>query len=191
MKSSRYVGLLTVLLCAAMSIMGCKKATGGGTLRGLANQGRITFGMQMRCENTGPDGSAYLTGQFQYKDHDNNVAFHAVVDNSLALFTDGEFTGTCEDLDVSLAEQGLEGIFGIFGGIVGGTFPIGTYTPQPKNLGVGGKIEILVADAIPSNILLPCDEGQDQIIVHLIDGVYDGYIDGGCVGKGNITVFTE
>ena len=86
-------------------------ARGGGWI--ISGDGKATFGFQLTCdEETGA-----IKGQFQYKDHAQNVGFHGVVQDE----SDG-----C---------------------MVPGTelFYEGRYTPQPKNLGDPGDLVIALA----------------------------------------------
>jgi hypothetical protein len=184
----RFVAILAILLATSVGIVGCKKATGGGKLTGM-NGEKITLGFQMRCENIAD--TAYLLGQVQFKDHDQDVAFHGVIDRSVRAITGGELSATCEELDEALAAEELQGIFGWFNPITPVPLaPLGTYTPQPKILGDGGDLYVMVVDG-DSATATPCPEGQDAVFVELQGGIYGGYIQGGCLDHGNLTVFEE
>jgi len=203
MKQSRLklsvVAVLAILLATSVGVVGCKKATGGGKVTGL-NGEKITLGFQMRCENIAE--TAYLLGEVQFKDHDNNVAFHGVIDKSVLAITDGALAITCEQLDEALVEGGLQGIFGFIPGLeLPSALPdLGTYTPQPQTLGDGGDLSIMVlndpiddevADYLYYQGLPKCPEEQEMVIVQLRGGIYDGYVQGGCLDQGNLTVFEE
>jgi len=173
MKTFRCAALLAVFIMIAAP--GCKKTTGGGWFP--VEGGKATLGFQASCENIeiSPDLSlGHVTGQFQYKDHVENVAFHAVVD-FFPYEIDNDLT-SCEVIDATFEAQGLGTAFGM----------VGTYTPIPKNAGDGGEVAIVVADGGD----LECGDG-DLVALELLGGVHDGYSAEGCLEAGNITVFKE
>jgi hypothetical protein len=168
-----------------MSLAGCLKATGGGKLTGQNNGGTITMGFQMRCEDVGPYG--HVTGELQYNDHTMNVAFHAVIDTTLA-FGDplNPLYVTCEELDNNIANYGFFST-------------LATYTPYPRSVGLGGHLQISIQDQYKSLSICKLT-GVDAMAVQIIDGVYgrggmlpmgQPYAEQGCLDKGNFTVFTE
>ena len=181
MKIFRCAALLAVSLFIAIGAPGCKKTTGGGWFP--VEGGKATLGFQASCENIGyPVGQippdlyvGHVTGQFQYKDHVENVAFHAVVD-FIPYEIDNELPPSCEEIDAYFEAEGFGTAFVM----------AGTYTPTPKNAGDGGDVIIVVADGGD----LECGDG-DFITLLLTNGVHDGYSAGGCLERGNITVFKE
>jgi hypothetical protein len=89
----------------------------------------------------------------------------------------------CGDLDQLLIGSGLQGTFST----------LATYTP-PKNLGVGGQVQVTIEDQTNTIGLPSCNfltGGVDSLGVTIGDGVYAGYAESGCLEKGNFTVFTE
>jgi len=188
MRQKRF-GIAVAVCVSAMSLTGCLKAVGGGKIT-LPNGGSITTGFQLRCEDVAPFGFGHITGQFQYQDHGMNVAFHMDIDQPLLDNTGQPVLVTCEALD-----QLLTGIGGV--GSVGmqRTFSvIGTYTPQPQNLGIGGQVQVTIQDGPNYFSLAGCDPGDDALVVQIDfndPGVYHGYNQQGCLSKGNFTVFTE
>lgn len=148
--------------------------------------GKATIGFQASCENIGyPVGQiptdlfvGHVTGQFQYKDHSANVAFHADLDVIPHELEIPEFANkSCEELDAYFEAEGLGTAFAM----------AGTYTPIPKNAGDGGEVIILVADG---GDVGGCGDG-DFVALELSGGVHDGYSAEGCLEAGNITVFKE
>ncbi len=187
MERSRTLPLIAVLLGLSVALVGCNKTTGGGSLTGLDGGGKITTGYQMRCDNLGNSG--YLSGQIQYKDRaPTGVAFHGVIDQSLAAILGEDVTAivgelvSCEDFGAFMVGQKLVGMFGT----PAGSTSMGTYTPQPKNLGDGGELFVLV-----DTNGLGCSSDQDRLTVDLVGGVFDGYSETACLDHGNLTVFTE
>jgi len=188
--SCRVVAILAILLATSVGIVGCKKATGGGKVTGL-NGEEITVGFQMRCEDVAD--TAYLLGEVQFKDHGEGVAFRGVIDKSVLAIKELDFPVTCEKLDGALVSQGIFGILPAVGPVPFDIPPLGTYTPQPKTLGDGGDLFVMVLDE-DNNVgpgLFPCPAGQDALYIQLRGGIYDGYAQGGCLDQGNLTVFEE
>jgi hypothetical protein len=180
MKTFRCAALLAVFIMIAAT--GCKKTAGGGWIQ--VPGGKATLGFQASCENIGyPVGQippdlyvAHVTGQFQYKDHRENVAFNAVVD-FIPYEIDPNLPPSCEEIDELLEGEGL-----------GTTFlMLGTYIPIPTNAGDGGEVAVIVADGGD----IGCGDDGDLVVVQLSGGVHDGYTAEGCLERGNITVFTE
>ena len=191
MKHANYLVIVAIVLGTTAGLTGCKKTTGGGALTGLLYGGKITLGFQMRCKNVA--GSGHITGQFQYNDHTNDVAFHGLIDKPLQAITQAQELEleTCEDVDTILADSGISGaLFGWVDLIQPGSGQLGTYTPQPKNLGEGGELGVLVVIE-NTNVELDCPTGTKGLIVQLSGGVYDGYLEGGCLDHGNFTIFEE
>jgi hypothetical protein len=109
-------------------------------------------------------------GQAQYNDHGVGVKFHAELGN-----LDGCGAPVAPAAEEFLAEE-LEARqnqddF---------AFSIGTYYPQPRNLGDPGCIVILVDDGGEPGV------GEDALLVALFGGVFDGYINIGLITGGNI-----
>jgi hypothetical protein len=155
-----------------MSLSGCLKAVGGGKLTGAIHGGSITTGFQLRCEDVGTS-AGHVTGQFQYQDHGTNVAFHVDIDQLLPT--------TCEALDQILAGAGIPGTFST----------LGTYTPQPQTVGIGGQVQVTIQSGPNAVSLAGCDPGIDALAVQVRSGFYASYAEQGCLEKGNFTVFTE
>ena len=184
-KVSNSILWIIVSLLLSFAVTGCKKTSGGGWIPVDGGNSKATFGYQASCANiahpSNPDlFVGQVTGQFQYKDHGSNVAFHAVID-SIPYNIDPAVT-SCEGMAVLLAELDDQG----FGYALNSFGMMGTYTPIPKNAGPGGQVTIGVAD----NIAVICDAG-DAVSVVLNGGVYDGYTKSGCLAGGNLTVFSE
>jgi hypothetical protein len=173
MRQRRFVAV-TVVLLSLPSLAGCFKATGGGKLTGATFGGSITTGFQFRCDDVGASG--HVTGEVQYKDHGTGVAFHALIDQFLPQ--------TCAESDQLLTVNGLQGTFSA----------LGTYTPQPKNSGDGGVIQVTIQDQTNTIGMFGCNPllgGVDSLTVTIGSGMYAGYTEGGCLEKGNFTVFPE
>lgn len=181
-NNSRRFLLITTILVAVTGLSACKKSSGGGVVENTGGK-KITFGYQLQCENelTNVDPEQYqahITGQFQYKDREADVALHGRIDSDelQGAFISGL---TCEDL-ADFVEQNP--------GIIGdGHVAVGTYAPQPKNRGLGGNFILQVTDQSDNT---GCIEG-DQLSLSITSGVYEGYQQGGCVEKGNISIFSE
>jgi hypothetical protein len=171
-RQSRF-GIALGVCVSAITLTGCLKAVGGGNLT-TADGGLITTGFQMRCSDIGTSG--HVTGQFQYHDHELNVAFHADIDQLLSM--------PCEEADRLLALPPIP---------IPGTFQAsGTYTPQPPNLGPGGLVQVTIQSGPNDFSFAGCDLGADALVVQLSgDGVYGTYNEQGCLEKGNFTVFTD
>lgn len=172
--------LITTILVAVTGLSACKKSSGGGVVENAGGK-KITFGYQFQCEdelvNVDPEQyQAHVTGQFQYKDREDDVALHGRIDsdNLEGAFISGL---TCKDL-TDVSEQ-LQHIIG------DGHIAVGTYTPQPKNRGLGGDFLLRVTDQGPG-----CIDG-DQLSLLILSGVYNGYEQVGCVEKGNISISSE
>lgn len=185
-KLVQAAALAALATVTSFGLVGCKKATGGGGLTD-ADGNRITFGLQLRCANEGvPSGQvppdAYvgrITGQFQFRDHTQGIAFHGDMD-SLATDIDATNGGSCEEMAAAAADQSGQQIFAAEG----------SYTPQPKNQGEGGQVQVVVFGDDTSGTT-GCAPGTDALQVALIGGVFDGHETLGCLDRGNITVFTE
>lgn len=184
---SRSILWIIASLLFSIAITGCKKTSGGGWIPVEGGNGKATFGYQASCDNIEhPSIQDFfvgkVSGQFQYKDHGANIAFHGVM-NAIPYDTVPELT-SCERMAELLAEFGGQGI--------GLGFPlnsfgmIGTYTPIPKNAGQGGQVSVLAVEN-ENNV---CSDG-DAVAIQLQGGIHDGYLKIGCLEGGNLTVFSD
>lgn len=172
----------------ALSMTACKKSSGGGFIP-LESGSKATFGYQAKCENiaypvdsTNPElFVAQITGQFQFKDHDQKVSFHGNI-NSIPYEEDNEFT-SCEAIDQLVNSGGEIQAFSK------SMYFSGTYQPQPKKAGDGGTFTALVSDEESSANTVLCDGNSDFISLEIESGVYSGYSAQGCLEGGNITTF--
>lgn len=213
MQKTRKFKVVTIVAIAfglVSGLSGCFKSSGGGVMA-VDGDKKATFGYQLSCEDvlvsTAPEEyQAHITGNFQFKDRNGftdingdyhkSVSFHGRIDsdrtpqgfvdivNSLGEFTCGGLGELMQD-NPAFGDQ-LQYLF----------LSYGTYTPQPKKLGLGGDFSIELTDSSPvianptSNNGCTTDDG-DFLVVTVISGVYEGYHQNGCVDKGNISHFTE
>ena len=124
MKNRLFARSLVVIVFAviALALAGCDQddMTGGGWIE-LDSGKKANFAFNFKCKSA-DNGNAKVSGQLQYNDHETGVRFHGVADSLI----DG---GTCNGL-----LDTWEGHY------------FGTYTPQPRKLGEGGRFEITVVD---------------------------------------------
>jgi hypothetical protein len=175
------LALAVVFGLGALGQVGCAgKFTGGGWMDSLAGApAKATMGFNFEASED-DEGNFTYSGQFEY--HDNGsfpgfrkgVGFHGVVDE-VDIFE-----------DIAVSELFVFGLFFDFGeeGLAGDwVYVTGTYTPQPANLGAGGRFEAIIADSGTPRVADP----SDFVVIHIIGGVFDGYANGGFLKGGNIT----
>lgn len=167
---------------------GCETFTGGGWIVSPGDDTKkATFGLQLRCtegdfDAQGDFPDARLTGHLTFHDHGTsvpdakgkpkNLAFKASVDELLG----GDFAEdiSCDDLD-QIAIDGL-----------GFDAYLAVYTPQPPTLGEPGLALIHVED----NGKQGPSKG-DVIFVALEGGAFAGYVAGGEIQGGQITLHQD
>ncbi len=162
MKNRRFACSLIVMAFAivALALGGCNSdnddITGGGWIV-TDNGKKANFGFNFKCK-CDDNGDAKISGQLQYNDHDKGVRFHAVAD----ALDNGD---TCDGW-----LNTWEGRY------------YGSYTPQPRKLGEGGRFEIYLQDngkgGGPSK--------GDKLTLTLVGGIYDGYFKETTLEGGNI-----
>jgi len=113
-KRKRWMVIAAVILVLVASQLACATTLpaavrGGGWIP--VGEGKATFGFQLTCDAE----TGQAKGQFQYKDHSENTAFHGVLDTTINI--DGY--EPCEIPGEDIAFEG-------------------DYRPQPKKLGDGG-----------------------------------------------------
>ncbi len=213
MQKVRKLKVVTIVAIAFGIVSGlsaCNKSSGGGVMA-VDGDKKATFGYQLSCEDvlvsTEPEEyRAHVTGNFQFKDRNGftdingdyhkSVSFHGRIDSDRVPQAEvdivdsfGEFT--CDGLGQLMQENPF------FGDQLQFTLlSYGTYTPQPKKLGLGGDFRINLTDS--SSVIADPTSGNgcttddgDFLNVEVLTGVYAGYNQGGCVDKGNISHFTE
>lgn len=144
-------GVICVLAASQLACVLPAAMRGGGWLP--SGDKKATLGFQVTCDKDTGD----VHGQFQWYDHGRlwegkKVAAHGVMDYNLE---------GCETGDIHDVYEG-------------------TYWPQPKNLGDGGKFKYYPETDTP-----PCFE------VVMLSGVYEGYQFRGCLDGGNIRVWEQ
>ncbi len=158
MKNRHFASSLMVVVFAivALVVVGCNDINGGGWIK-KSNGKKANFGFNFKCKGEGL-GNAEASGQLQFNDHETGVKFHGVVDSVPE--------NTCGG-----AAKALEGHY------------LGSYTPQPRKLGKGGRFVIYLAAK---------DKGEsgpskgDSFELSLTGGIYDGYSLHGTLEGGNI-----
>jgi hypothetical protein len=170
MRSHRLAFVAMAMLGIVMTGCVAGKYTGGGwTLTPYDAEGKAIFGGNFQAIDENGNGEVYnyesgefdpedtFKGQIQYNDLGAGVAFHGVVDGGYI----------CDSTDnVATFPLSRPSNWSIYGA----GYLEGTYTPQPKGLGEGGRFEILVID----NGEPGADPG-DEIWVALYGGVLHGY----------------
>ena len=165
----------TILLAALLlSTAGCfpgRYTVGGWTLSPTDDNAKATFGGTLRAIDSDGDGSVgtavanvfvpdpddTFRGQFQYNDHGEcGPAFHATITAGYIAQPGGGGITSFPFRPSSTYQEGS-------------AYFEGTYTPVPRNLGPGGKIEILLISAEQSFGTV------DRIWIFLDGGVFDGY----------------
>ena len=173
--------LLLLLAAASLALTGCLKTSGGGVMQ-LQSGGNATLGFQAACKDTAVSTvvngiAGRVTGNFQFKDQYMKIGFHTKVDYiPLDILT-------CDDIIQILNQSPDLSYFKRY------FMMLGTYTPQPANLGAGGNITIIVGADKDRN-LTQCANGN-FVSVQVNDGVYAGYNASGCLDRGHLTVFSE
>ena len=164
----------TIQFCfiAGVSIMllgGCKTIKGGGWINSINGNGKATFGINLTCEN-----SEYY-GQFTFQDHGDkvemadgkmrHVSLKAWVDHALLQAGD-----SCGDYHL---EAYTEYNF--------------AYRTQPDKSGEEGVGTIQFWDANRTEI----PDDNDALCIQIFSGPYEGYMNCGDLGGGNLTIFDE
>jgi len=159
MKNRRFASSLIVMAFAivALALGGCNDINGGGWIK-KSNGKKANFGFNFKCKGEG-SGNAKASGQLQFNDHEKGVKFHGVVDS------------VPNDTCVGLATE-FEGRY------------LGSYTPQPRKLGEGGRFEIYLEDKGKSG---PSQGDYFELKLH--DGIHDGYSLKGTLEGGNIQTY--
>lgn len=158
MKNRRFASSLMVVVFAivALVVVGCNDINGGGWIK-KSNGKKANFGFNFKCK-CDDFGNTEASGQLQFNDHETGVKFHGVVD--------------------SVPENTCGGLASAFEGHY-----LGSYTPQPRKLGEGGRFVIYLADK---------DKGEsgpskgDYFELKLTGGIHDGYSLHGTLEGGNI-----
>ena len=158
MKNRRFANSLIVIVFAivALVVVGCNDINGGGWIK-KSNGKKANFGFNFKCKSD-DYGNAVVSGQLQFNDHDEGVKFHGVADAVPC--------GAC----------------GGFSNEWSGNY-LGSYTPQPRKLGEGGRFEIYLEDRGESG-----HSKGDYFKLSLTGGIYDGYSLEGTLAGGNIQV---
>jgi len=148
MKNRLFARSLIVMVFAviALALAGCDQddMTGGGWIE-LNSGKKVNFAFTFKCKSD-DNGNAKVSGQLQYNDHEKGVMFHGVADSLIE-------GGTCNGL-----LDTWEGQY------------CGTYTPQPRKLGEGGRFEIKVVDSGEKG-----PSKGDELTLTLDGGYHDGY----------------
>lgn len=148
MKNRLFARSLIVMVFAviALALAGCDQddMTGGGWIE-LDSGKKANFAFNFKCKSD-DNGNAKVSGQLQYNDHEEGVSFHGVADSLIE-------GGTCNGL-----LDTWEGQY------------FGTYTPQPRKLGEGGRFEIKVVDSGEKG-----PSKGDELTLTLDGGCYAGY----------------
>jgi len=145
MKNRLFARSLIVMVFAviALALGGCPgdndDMTGGGWI--VTGGKKVNFGFNFKCK-CDDNGIAKVTGQLQYYDRDAGVRFHGVAD--------------------SLYEGDYDGLLNTWEGRY-----CGNYTPQPRNLGDGGRFQIEVVDKGKKG-----PSKEDTLTLTLEGGVY-------------------
>jgi len=164
----RNLPALAVLSIFALVLTGCEDFSGGGWIPALRDpSARATFGFSLHCSNT--EGGVAFTGSFEFHDHSVTVPRPNGQQAKLAIH------GLLPSAVPGTSCEALDAVFGA------GVF-LGTYTPQPPNLGPGGSFILQVQDNGKKG-----PSKEDVINVLLIGGVFDGYSNIGTLGGGQIT----
>jgi len=193
MQRVRKLKVVTIVAIAFGLVSGlsaCNKSSGGGVME-TGGDKKVTFGYQMRCDDVLVDVAteqyvAQATGQFQFKDRNNDVSFHGKIDSSADLLPLGLDQFSCQELGIFLNDNPFTGGTAAQSAFIAQ----GTYTPQPKKIGLGGEFRV-TANALSTDPDFPDCIGGDILGVEIISGVYEGYTQVGCVLKGNISDFSE
>lgn len=158
MKNRRFVSSLMVMVFAvvALVVVGCNDINGGGWIK-KSNGKKANFGFNFKCK-CDDFGNVEVSGQLQFNDHEKGVKFHGVADSVP--------WNTCGGLSSKWAGEYL-----------------GSYTPQPRKLGEGGRFEIYLEDRGE-----PGHSKGDYFRLSLTGGIYDGYSLDGTLEGGNIQV---
>ena len=161
MKNRRFANSLIVMVFAifVLALGGCNsdndEMTGGGWIE--TDKGKkANFGFNFKCK-CDDNGDAKISGQLQYNDHGEGVRFHGVADS----------------LDI---EDTCDGWLNTWEGRY-----YGSYTPQPRKLGDGGRFEIYLKDNGE-----PGPSKGDELELTLTEGEYDGYHQKATLAGGNI-----
>lgn len=156
MKNRRFASSLMVMVFAIVALVGvgCNDINGGGWIK-KNNGKKANFGFNFKCKGEGR-GNAEASGQLQFNDHEEGVKFHGVVD--------------------SVPENTCGGCAKEFEGHY-----LGSYTPQPRKLGEGGRFKIHLEDRGESG-----HSKGDYFCLSLTGGIYDGYSLHGTLEGGNI-----
>ncbi len=156
MKNRRFASSLMVVVFAivALVVVGCNDINGGGWIK-KSNGKKANFGFNFKCK-CDDFGNTKVSGQLQFNDHEEGVKFHGVVDSVPY--------DTCGGLSSEFEGQYL-----------------GSYTPQPRKLGKGGRFEIYLEDRGESG-----HSKGDYFRLELTGGIHNGYSLEGTLEGGNI-----
>lgn len=156
MKNRRFANSLIVMVFAivALVMVGCNDINGGGWIK-KSNGKKANFGFNFKCK-CDDNGHANVSGQLQFNDHEKGVKFHGVADSVP--------WNTCGGSSSEWVGQYS-----------------GSYTPQPRKLGKGGRFEIYLEDKGESG-----PSKGDYFKLDLIGGIHGGYSLEGTLEGGNI-----
>lgn len=163
MRNRCFANSLIVMAFAIVAlVIGCNDINGGGWIE-KSNGKKANFGFNFKCKCKGEGlGNAEASGQLQFndrekwKDFERGVKFHGVVD--------------------SVPQNTCGGLASEFEGHY-----LGSYTPQPRKLGKGGRFTIYLKDNGESG-----PTKGDYFELTLTGGIYDGYELEGTLEGGNI-----
>lgn len=162
MKNKRFTNSLIVIVFAivALVVVGCKdnKINGGGYILKTNGQ-KVNFGFNFKCK-CGDSVDVYgipdvseVSGQLQFNDHEKGVRFHGVADSVPDICSQNEWMGEY----------------------------CGSYTPQPRKLGKGGRFSLYLEDKGE-----PGYSKGDFFRLKLTDGIWADYSIAGFLAGGNI-----
>ena len=156
MKNRRFANSLIIIAFSIVALVAvsCNDINGGGWIK-KSNGKKANFGFNFKCKGEGV-GNAKASGQLQFNDHEEGVKFHGVVD--------------------SVPDNTCGGLASAFEGRY-----LGSYTPQPRKLGKGGRFEIYLEDKGESG-----PSKGDRFELTLTGGIHDGYSLFGTLEGGNI-----